>query len=182
MRYRKEDWIQVGFEILKDQGVQAVKVEVIARNLGVTKGGFYGYFLNRDELLESMLDYWEEKYSGEVMQIINDLKGSFANKVQKLLYIIDDDRLSATELSVYHWAGCDHRANDTLMRVAKRRLSWVKSLFIEGGFTPEEAEKRANILHHYMAGCKTFRPLLPDAASPERHEQLDHFLKQLLHQ
>ena len=50
------------------------------------------------------------------------------------------------------------------------------------GYPDRKAEKRATILYHYMMGCKLFRPLLPDAGSPERHEQLDHFPKQLLHQ
>jgi len=53
-------------------------------------------------------------------------------------------------------------------------------LFLEGGFSQDEAENRANIVHHFMAGCKPFRALLPKDGSPERHEQLDHFLKQVI--
>ena len=59
MIHKKEDWISAGFEILRDDGISNVKVEVIARKLGVTKGGFYGYFSNREVFLRAMLEYWE---------------------------------------------------------------------------------------------------------------------------
>lgn len=182
MKYKKEDWIQAGFELLENQGFQNVKIEVVAHKLGVSKGGFYGYFSNRDDFLQSILRYWEDKNSTQVVKVIDDAKGDHEYKLQKLLYIIDEVWIDAGELSVSNWARFDPRVNLVLMRVVKRRLDWCKVLFVEGGFPTEEAEKRATILHHYMMGCKSFRPLLPDAGSPERQEQLDHFLKQLLHQ
>jgi hypothetical protein len=36
-----------------------VQVEVLARPLGVTKGGFYGHFADRNALLGEMLDAWD---------------------------------------------------------------------------------------------------------------------------
>ena len=52
----KEDWIKAGFEILRKEGIDNVKIEAMARKLGVTKGGFYGYFLNRDAFLKAIRD------------------------------------------------------------------------------------------------------------------------------
>lgn len=175
----KEDWIKAGFEILRDKGISSVKIEAIARILGVTKGGFYGYFLNREAFLQAMLDNWEERYSSEIMNYINSLTGSFSNKLKKLLYMIENNKYDAIELSIYYWAARDPRAEKVLMRVVRERLNFCTNLFLEGGFSQDEAEKRANIVHHFMAGCKSFRPLLPTNGSPERHEQLDHFFKQI---
>jgi len=176
----KKDWIKVGFEILVSEGISNVKVEPMARKLGVTKGGFYGYFQNRESFLQAMLEDWEEKHSSEIFNYINSLTGSLSDKLKKLLYAIDDMKYDAIELSMYHWATHNPLAKKALVRVVRERLEFCTNLFLEGGFSQDEAKKRANIVHHFMAGCKSFRPLLPTNGSPERHEQLDHFLKQVM--
>jgi AcrR family transcriptional regulator len=175
----KKDWIKAGFEILINEGINNVKIEAMARKLGVTKGGFYGYFLNREAFLQAMLEDWEERHSSEIFNYINSLTGSLSDKLQKLLYAVDDIKYDAIELSMCNWATNDPLAKKILMRVVRERLEFCTNLFLEGGFAQDEAEKRANIVHHFMAGCRSFRPLLPTNGSPERHEQLDHFLKQV---
>jgi len=173
----REDWIKAGFEILKDKGISGVKVEALARHLGVTKGGFYGYFLNREAFLQAMLDSWEEMHSTQIFDYINNLKGDLVNKLQKLLYMVDDNKYDATESSMYYWATNDLSAKKVVMRVVSERLVFCTNLFLEAGFSMEEAENRANMVHHFMAGCRPFRSLLPKSGSPERHTQLDHFIK-----
>ena len=175
----KEDWIKAGFEILMNEGINNVKIEAMARKLGVSKGGFYGYFLNREAFLQAMLEDWEKRHSSDIFNYINSLTGSLSIKLQKLLYAVDDIKYDAIELSMHHWAAHDPRAKKVLMRVVRERLEFCANLFLEGGFSKDEAEKRANIVHHFMAGCKSYRPLLPTNGSPERQEQLDHFLKQV---
>ena len=55
---RSESWIEAGFEEIARTGVEGVRVEVLAKNLGVTKGGFYRRFRDRAALLEAMLQDW----------------------------------------------------------------------------------------------------------------------------
>ena len=43
-----------GFAELARSGVEGVRVEVLAKNLGVTKGGFYRRFRDRAALLDAM--------------------------------------------------------------------------------------------------------------------------------
>lgn len=175
----KEDWINTGFKLLRSKGVDGIKVEVLSRMIGVTKGGFYGYFLNREAFLQALLDDWENRHGKEIFYTIDKLTGSPSYKLQKLLYMVDDKKYDAIELSIYYWAAHDPRAQKVLMRAVRERLNWLTNLFLEGRFSQGEAEKRANIVHHFIAGCRAFRPLLPKNGSPERHEQLDHFLKQV---
>jgi AcrR family transcriptional regulator len=40
-------------------GPDAVRVEALAQALGVTRGGFYGHFADRNALLGEMLDAWD---------------------------------------------------------------------------------------------------------------------------
>ena len=46
---------------MANKGVAAVKVEVIARQLQVSKGSFQWHFKNRIELLEEILQRWENE-------------------------------------------------------------------------------------------------------------------------
>ena len=48
-------WIEAGLAELARSGVEGVRVEVLAKNLGVTKGGFYRRFRDRAALLDGIL-------------------------------------------------------------------------------------------------------------------------------
>src|SRR2546421_12612715 len=51
-------WLEAGLAELARSGAEGVRVEVLAKNLGVTKGGFYRRFRDRAALLEAMLSSW----------------------------------------------------------------------------------------------------------------------------
>jgi AcrR family transcriptional regulator len=52
------DWLKQALEILDNEGIHKVKVEYLARQLGVTKGSFYWHFKNHETLIREMLNYW----------------------------------------------------------------------------------------------------------------------------
>ena len=64
-RTPRSRWIEEGLRALAAGGPDAVRVEALARALGVTKGGFYGHFADRNALLGEMLDAWERMSTEE---------------------------------------------------------------------------------------------------------------------
>ena len=50
----REPWIAAALECIAEGGIDAVRVEVLARDLGVTKGGFYWHFADREALLAAV--------------------------------------------------------------------------------------------------------------------------------
>src|SRR5436309_819503 len=60
-RLSKDDWLKAARLALLKRGPDAVRVEPLARDLGVTKGSFYWHFSDRADLLESLLREWEEE-------------------------------------------------------------------------------------------------------------------------
>jgi len=173
----REDWIKTGFEILKNKGIDGVRVEAMARKLGVSKGGFYGYFMNRESFLQTILDYWAETFTNRIIKDVGMFTGTLSEKLRKLLYTVDDSKYDPMETPMHAWAFNDPKAEKVVMRVISERLDFVAGLFLEEGFSQEEAQNRAHLVHHFMAGCRSFRSLLPKNGSPERHAQLDHFIK-----
>lgn len=64
----RKDWLNAARLALLKGGVNAVRVETLARKLNVTKGSFYWHFRDREELLEALLGEWEHE-----KQLVTDL-------------------------------------------------------------------------------------------------------------
>src|ERR1700735_3962618 len=58
---QRADWIRAAFARLAQDGIDAVRVEVLARDLHVSKGSFYWHFRDRDELAGAMLGLWDDE-------------------------------------------------------------------------------------------------------------------------
>ena len=67
-RTPRSKWIEQGLRALAAGGPDAVRIEPLAQALGVTRGGFYWHFADRDALLEAMLDTWERATTDEVFE------------------------------------------------------------------------------------------------------------------
>ena len=57
-RTPRASWIEEGLRALAAGGPDAVRIELLAQALGVSKGGFYWHFDDRSALLDEMLDTW----------------------------------------------------------------------------------------------------------------------------
>ena len=56
-RVSKEQWLTKALDTLESSGVEAVKIERLAKALGISRSGFYWHFKNRQDLLEHLLDF-----------------------------------------------------------------------------------------------------------------------------
>src|ERR1043165_7845340 len=59
-RLDADAWVAAAFDALAQGGVDAVRVEPLAKALGITKGSFYWHFTDRRALLDAMLGSWAE--------------------------------------------------------------------------------------------------------------------------
>lgn len=57
MLVEKEDWIKTGYKILALEGLSALKVERVAKKVGISKSSFYHHFADLDNYLEQLLGY-----------------------------------------------------------------------------------------------------------------------------
>src|SRR5690606_14615731 len=64
----RDDWSNAAAVATAAGGIDAVRVEALARRLGVTKGSFYWHFADRSALLDAVLTRWEEA-SRSAMQV-----------------------------------------------------------------------------------------------------------------
>lgn len=148
-RTPRRAWIDEGLRALAVGGPHAVRIESLAKALGVTKGGFYGYFADRAALLEEMLETFERETVDAIIDLVEGPGGDARAKLTRLfnLAFIDVPRdLLAVELAVRDWARRDASAAERLRRLDNRRMGYMRSLFGEFCTDADEVELRATIL------------------------------------
>ena len=144
-------WIEQGLRALSAGGPDAVRVEALAKALGVTKGGFYGYFADRYALLAEMLDVWEHEVTDEVIHRVEAAGGDARERLARLRAIVDSGAGLLTDintdLAIREWARRDPAVAARLRRVDNRRLDYLRALYRE--FCPDEDEVEARSLISY---------------------------------
>ncbi|MGC5016563.1 TetR/AcrR family transcriptional regulator [Streptosporangium sp. DT93] len=143
-RTPRDRWIEEGLRALAAGGLDAVRVEVLAKRLGVTKGGFYGSFADRDALLEEMLDTWERESTDEVIDRIEREGGDPKTKIHRAgVLTFSDDRLLPIDLAIRDWARRDEAVAERLRRVDNRRMALLRELIGTFCSDPDEVEARS---------------------------------------
>src|SRR5215468_2006603 len=89
-RLGRSEWIHEGLRVLGEEGVEAVRVEPLAKRLGVTKGSFYHHFGDRDELLRALLDRWHERATSLVIEIVSRHSRRPEERLRHLLEMVID--------------------------------------------------------------------------------------------
>jgi AcrR family transcriptional regulator len=172
-RTPRNRWIEEGLQALATGGPGAVRVEALAQALGVTKGGFYGYFADRSALLEEMLDAWERKATDEAIERVQRKGGDVRTRLRRAGVLTFSAELLPIDLAIREWARHDEAVAERLRRVDNRRMAYLRQLFREISRDEAEAEARSMLAfslmigHHFMAadhGRRTHEDVLALAA------------------
>ncbi len=150
-RLHREDWLQHALETLRKEGVGGLRVEPLARSLGVTTGSFYWHFEDRRDLLDRVIEHWVETMTHAVAARMTSEEAP-RKQLQRLLNdVIRDDR-SRYEISMRNWANFDEAAAKAVSKVDECRLAFVTGLFLQAGFSAEQAELRTRMFIYYLLG------------------------------
>ncbi|MEC4020442.1 TetR/AcrR family transcriptional regulator [Streptomyces sp. H27-D2] len=143
-------WIDAGLRALAAGGPDAVRIEVLARSLGVTKGGFYGYFADRYALLEEMLDAWERDVTDIIIKSVDAEGGDARDRLRNLFRIVGSrtgvTTAVSTELAIREWSRRDPAVAHRLRRVDTRQVNYLRGLFREFCRDEDEVEVRCTIV------------------------------------
>ena len=125
----RDDWLQAARLALLHGGVEAVRVEKLARNLGVTKGSFYWHFKDRDELLELLLREWES----EAQEILSQMgRESRRERIHGLVRLLEQRaRLSEkgkvpSDAAIFAWASVDPWVARRVNKAEEERIALLR--------------------------------------------------------
>jgi AcrR family transcriptional regulator len=132
-------------EALSAGGPDAVRIETLARALGVSKGGFYWHFDDRGALLDEILETFERVGVDEVIERVERDGGDARAKLRRLFAVTSGGgKRLKIELAIRDWARRDKSVARRLRRVDNRRMEYLRSLF--GAFSPDEDEVEARCM------------------------------------
>jgi len=148
-----ESWIASATALLVDKGIDSVRVDVLAKILGVTRGSFYWHFKDRDELLKSVLKGWRD---GATELLIERFESKDADPRELITELISlpfrgrsAQRAARIELAIRAWARRDDMARQAVDEVDARRISFITQCFCALGFPIAEARARGFTLYAY---------------------------------
>ncbi len=167
------DWIHAGIDTLAEEGIEGVRVEVLAKRCGVTKGSFYWHFKDRRDLLDAMLDEWKV---GRIRDIIKQTTAEPGHELEQIYHVIDVYSASRNqkgikiELAVRDWARKDPHAAAVVEEVDATRFERARQLFLDRGLPLETSSTRSMLIYAYVFGqslmnCDRFGVDLPAAKS-----------------
>jgi AcrR family transcriptional regulator len=175
-RTPRSAWIDAALKALGAGGPDAVRVEALAASLGVSKGGFYWHFKDRQGLLDEMLDSWEKTM---VEDVIAEVESEPVEPRAKLahLFTLASSVDFTVELAIRDWSRRDQGVAARLRRIDSRRMAYLRQLFGQICAGEDEVEARSMLTYSLFVGSY-FIPARPGGNSRSQRVRLaiDHLL------
>jgi AcrR family transcriptional regulator len=154
-RMSRTDWVRAGLAALSEAGVEDVRIERLAKRLGITKGSFYWHFKRRDDLLLAIIKEWERVQTSAVIEAVESTGATPRVKLRNLSLLIAafDVKL---EVAMRQWAAADLRARQSVQRIDRSRLAHIQSIIASAGVPEDQAKLRARFIYFAFIGEVAF--------------------------
>lgn len=145
------DWLDAAWEALGEGSVDRVRVEPLAKKLGVTKGSFYWHFKDRQALVEALLDRWfaiweEDRGAGD---------GGAADPAERMWGLFERVIRRVTRgqtVSLRLWSHHNPAIAKRIGIEDDKRLRFFQEQFVAMGFAPDEARIRGQVYQALISG------------------------------
>lgn len=153
-RGSRDVWLDAAQRALIDSGVDAVKIQPLAAQLGISRTSFYWFFKDRNALLAALLDKWEAKNTGAFVEACAAYAETIAEAILNLIVVFHDEDLFEPQLdfAVRGWA---HKSEGVAARVHRAddaRLQAIFAMFKRFGFEHGDADVRARTVYLTQIG------------------------------
>lgn len=133
-----ETWIDAATEVLVSQGIDRVRVDLLAQELGMTRGSFYWHFKDREDLLTRVLQAWRLRATEALSERLGKAHTDPREQLQDLVTLPWRGRAAARaariELAIRAWARRDDMAAQAVREADESRLGYIAQVFSALGF------------------------------------------------
>ena len=147
----RDDWISGAWDMLGVYGLDGVRVEPLARRLGVTKGSFYWHFKDRQQLVEALLDRWFLIWDGQMSPRMEQA----ADPADRVWALFESVVGRVTRGQTVSLRMLSHSDADVARRIEERdaqRLAFLMEQLVAIGFSSDEARVRGQVYQTIMTG------------------------------
>ena len=180
-RLSAADWEQAALDVVAEQGVAAVTVESLARQLGVTKGSFYWHFPTREALLKAALERWENQDTDNVFARVEPI----ADPRERLCELFRRTGREAKSHVIYSalLRALDQPIVQPVMeRVSQRRMDFLTRAYGQLGMQRRQAAQRARLAYAAYVGFLqlTLQLGVPRLDHAEFEDYVEHVIATLI--
>lgn len=155
-RLSTQDWTNAALRALATGGVTAVRVDVLARDLGVTRGSFYWHFADRDALLKAALEQWEQTVTADVIDRMADVDDPTTRMERLVRSAFGAEPIPGLQPAIM--AHTDHPVVEpVLRRVTARRIDYITEIYRDLSLPPAAARRRAVLAYATYLGWLNLR-------------------------
>ncbi|MEP2921580.1 TetR/AcrR family transcriptional regulator [Sulfitobacter sp.] len=175
-RGSKELWLNAAYELLIAEGIDAVKIMPLAKVLNLSRTGFYWFFEDIAELHSALVQRWESKNTGHLIQQCN----LEASNICEALFNLMDCWLDPTlfdapfDLAIRNWARVDTDLEQRIQDADRRRISAVTRMYERHAFSKEQAEVRGLTVIYTQIG---YFSMQVTENSAERLARVQHYVE-----
>ena len=175
-----EAWVEAATDVLVDHGIDHVRVDVLARQLGVTRGSFYWHFRDREDLLRSVLQAWRSRATDQLTRRLSAPGRDARAQLRDVISLPHRGRAAARaariELAIRAWARRDRMAREAVDEADRQRIDYHRRIFEGLGFGPAEAALRGYVMYAYEVA----ESVLHRQGEPHDPRQRGAFLERLI--
>lgn len=152
-------WLAAAQAALLEGGVEAVRIQPLARQLQLSRTSFYWFYADREELLAALLARWREKNTGNLVERAAAYAESVAEAMLNLIDCWLDPELfdSRFELAVRSWALQSDEVLEAVQCADAERLAALTQMLVRFGADPALADVRARATYLTQIGYITMQ-------------------------
>lgn len=156
-----ESWVDAATDVLVDRGIDHVRVDVLAGELGVTRGSFYWHFRDREDLLRRVLQAWADRSTAQLTRRLESAHDDPRAQLRDVISLPFRGRAALRaariELAIRAWARRDEMARLAVDDSDASRIAYHTQIFQALGFDADEAGMRAFVLYSYEVAESLFQ-------------------------
>ena len=153
------DWVKAARRSLVENGVSSLKVEPLARELGVTPGSFYWHFKNRRSLYRAVLRDWLNSNVAPFFETFDQALEDPREQYLALAYVwvLSPVFDPALDVAIREWSKSSKLVKRLIRRVDANRINLYQSLLEDFGHNSTSALVRARTMYFHQIGYYTLK-------------------------
>ncbi|WP_404405680.1 TetR/AcrR family transcriptional regulator [Pelagibacterium halotolerans] len=147
-------WWEAAYNALLEAGVDAVKIQPLAKKLGLSRTSFYWFFKDREALLDALIARWREKNTGNLVK----QSEAYAETVAEAMLNVFDCWLDSAlfdarfEFAVRSWALQSPEILAEVQAADRQRLDALGRMLMRFGLGEASADVRARTIYLVQIG------------------------------
>jgi len=154
IKVTRQDWLNVAKDILISDGIEQVKILPMSDRLGVSRSSFYWYFKTRQDLLDALLDHWQQTNTAALVAKANAPAKTITEAVNQVFHCVVNPEIFSIpfDFAVRDWARRSDKVRAVLHASEDTRIAAIQSMFQRHDYAQIEALTRARILYYMQNG------------------------------